>query len=184
MTMVMRAGYRFLLLLCALAVAPALAAQELKVGFVDTARLLKEAPQAEAARKKLESEFAPRDQKIVDMQTELKSLDDKQERTTQKIGESQRRQLERQIVSLRRDIKRAKEEFYEDLNIRRNEELAKLKEQIDKVVEALAREQEYDLIFSDYVEFASKRVDITDNVLEKLRSEFDGSAGAAGTKKE
>lgn len=177
----MKATVKIALVAWILSVAGMASAQDIKAGFVDTARLLKEAPQAEAARKKLESEFAPRDQKIVDMQTELKALDEKQERDAKIMSEADRRKLERDIVSLRRDIKRAKEEFYEDLNIRRNEELAKLKEQIDRVVEALAKEQRYDLIFSDYVEFASDRVNITEKVLQRLRREFDAVAGRADT---
>lgn len=177
----MRLPVRSIVIFAALLLSPIAGAQDIKAGFVDTARLLKEAPQAEAAREKLESEFAPRDQKIVDMQTRLKSLDDKQQRDAEIMKESERRKLERRIVSLRRDIKRAKEEFYEDLNIRRNEELAKLKEQIDRVIEELAKEQSYDLVFSDYVEFASERVDITDEVLEKLRREFEANSAATGT---
>ena len=144
-------------------------AQDLKLGFVDTARVLKEAPQAERARHKLETEFAPRDEKIVAMQKQLKALDEKQTRDVAVMSDSARRDLERDIIALRRDIKRAREEFTEDFNLRRNDELTKLQKIIFETTVNVAKEQGYDLIFSDSVIYTSKRVDITDIVLERLR---------------
>lgn len=144
-------------------------AQDLKLGFVDTARVLKEAPQADRARHKLEAEFAPRDEKIVAMQKQLKGLDEKQTRDIAVMSDATRRDLERDIIALRRDIKRAREEFTEDFNLRRNEELTKLQKIIYETTVNVAKEQGFDLILSDSVLYTSKRVDITDIVLERLR---------------
>lgn len=143
-------------------------AQDLKLGFVDTARVLKEAPQADIARKKLENEFAPRDKKIVNMQTELKKLDEKLKRDAAVMSDATRKKLDRDIISLRRDVKRAREEFTEDFNIRRNEELSKLQKLIFEVTVKVAEDEQYDLILSDSVLYTSKRVDITTKVLERL----------------
>ena len=145
-------------------------AQDLKIGFVDTARVLKEAPQADLARKKLESEFAPRDEKIVSMQKELKSLDEKQTKDLAIMSDSSRKKLEREIIALRRDIKRAKEEFTDDFNLRRNEELTKLQKLIYQTTVNVAKEDGYDVILSDSVLYSSKRVDITNKILERLRA--------------
>lgn len=144
-------------------------AQELKIGYVDTARVLKDAPQADVARKKLEKEFAPRDQKIVDMQNKLRSLDDRQNREIATMTDSERRKLERDMIELRRDIKRAKEEFTEDFNLRRNEELTKLQKLITRTTVSVARDNGYDIVLSDSVLYTSKRVDITDLILQRLR---------------
>jgi outer membrane protein len=148
-------------------------AQDLKIGFVDTARVLKDAPQADLARKKLEHEFAPRDEKIVNMQNRLKSLDDRQNKDIAIMSDSARRKLERDMIELRRDIKRAKEEFTEDFNLRRNEELTKLQRLISQTTVAVAKEDGYDIVLSDSVLYTSKRVDITDKILEKLRTSKD-----------
>jgi len=145
-------------------------AQDVKLGFVDTARVLKEAPQADAARKKLEHEFAPRDKKIVNMQTELKQLDEQQKRDAAVMTDATRKKLERDIISLKRDIKRAKEEFTEDFNIRRNDELSRLQKLIYEITIKVAEDEQYDIILSDSVLYTSKRVDITQKVLERLRS--------------
>lgn len=148
-------------------------AQDLKIGFVDTARVLKEAPQADLARKKLESEFAPRDEKIVSMQKELKNLDDKQTKDLTIMSDSARKKLERDIIALKRDIKRAKEEFTDDFNLRRNDELTKLQKLIYQTTVTVAKEDGYDVILSDSVLYSSKRVDITDKILERLRASKD-----------
>jgi outer membrane protein len=148
-------------------------AQELKIGFVDTARLLKDAPQADLARKKLEHEFAPRDEKIVTMQKRLKHLDDRQNKEIAVMSDATRRKLERDMIELKRDIKRAKEEFTEDFNLRRNEELTKLQKLITQMTVAVAKEDGYDIVLSDSVLYTSKRVDITDKILEKMRASKD-----------
>ena len=162
---------KLIFLLMGIVVASAsVSAAEPKLGFVNTARLLKEAPQAELARKKLESEFAPRDKKIVEMQKNLKKLEDRLVKKSASLSDADKKKLERQIVSDKRDIKRSREEFTEDLNIRRNEELNKLQKLVYDTIVNLSKEQNYDLILGDSVLYASKRVDITDRVLDKLKN--------------
>ena len=92
------------------------------------------------------------------------------------MSESVRNKNERKVVSLKRDIKRGKEEFNEDLNIRRNEELTKLQKQVYETIVAVAKEKNYDVILGDSVLYASKRVDLTEQVLEKLKHEFNQTA--------
>ena len=144
-------------------------AVDIKIGFVDTTRVLKEAPQSDVARQKLESEFAPRDEKIVAMQNELKKLDDRLNRDVALMSSDTRNKLERELISLKRDIKRAREEFTEDFNIRRNEELSRLQKLIFEITVKLAEEDEYDVILTDSVLYTSKRVDVTEAVLSRLR---------------
>lgn len=155
-------------------------AENLKVGYIDTAKVLKQAPQADVARKKLEDEFNPRDQEIVKLQKELKNLNEKQERDAQLMSRADSIKLERKVVSVKRDIKRAKEEFNEDFNLRRNEELAKLHKLISKTTIQIAQEQNYDVILSDNVLFISKRVDITETVLKRLRDLQKGPGRETG----
>jgi len=156
-------------------------AEDLKVGYMDTSRVLKDAPQSELARKTLKEEFNPRDQKIVTMQKNLKKMSDKQERDSIKMSKAENIKLERKIVSLKRDIKRAKEEFNEDFNLRRNEELAKLHKLINKTTVSVAKKLKYDIILSDNVLYNSKRVDITDMVLKELQNTKPDSTSSTKT---
>ncbi|HKJ95065.1 MAG TPA: OmpH family outer membrane protein, partial [Gammaproteobacteria bacterium] len=109
-------------------------AADLKIGFVNPAKVSSEAPQAESARKKLEQEFEPRDKEIVGMQKDLQKLEDKLQHDGAVMSDEQKQQLQRKIVSLRRDIQRTQDAFREDFNMRRNEELGKLQRRIIKTV--------------------------------------------------
>ncbi len=145
-------------------------AEEIKIGFVNVARVLQQAPQAEQAKKRLEREFAPRDKRLVAMQKELKKLEEKLARDAAVMSDSERRKLERDILAKQRELKRAREEFREDFNLRRNEELGKLQRQVFEAVKSLAKEESYDLLLTDGVVYASDRVDVTDKVLKRLKS--------------
>lgn len=147
----------------------AVTAQELKVGYVNASQLLEKAPQADAARNNLEKEFAPRDKRLVAEQKELRQMEEKLNRDGAVMSDTERQKMERDIVSRKRDLKRARANFREDLNIRRNEELAKLQKLIVDTIRALAKEGEYDLVLTDAVLYASDKVDITSVVLERLK---------------
>lgn len=141
---------------------------EMRIGFVDTAKLMEAAPQVKAAQSKIESEFAPREKELVDLQREIRTLDERLARDGTVMSESERAKLERNILGKRRDLKRSQEEFRDDLNIRRNEVLAKLQRDVFEAVNAFAKEQKYDLILSQGVVYSSGKIDITDGVLKKL----------------
>jgi len=155
-------------------------AAELKIGAVNAPRVLEEAPQAEAARAKLEQEFAPRDKAMVASKKELKGLEDRLSRDGAIMSESERRNLERDIVSRKRDLKREREEFTEDLNIRRNEAFETLRRRVFQVILTIAKSENYDLILSDGVVYASDTVDITENVINRLKSEFKKASAEKG----
>lgn len=142
---------------------------ETKIGFVDTVKLMEEAPQANSAQSKIEAEFAPREKELVALQREIKKMEDELARDGSVMSESKRSTVERDILSKRRELKRSQEEFRDDLNIRRNEVLAQLQKDMYEAVVALAKEQKFDLILSQGVVYASDKVDITDSVLKKLK---------------
>jgi outer membrane protein len=141
---------------------------ETKIGFVDTVKLMESAPQAKSAQSKIEKEFAPREKELVALQRQIKTKEDKLTRDGAVMSESERSKLERDILSKRRDLKRSQEEFRDDLNIRRNEVLAKLQKDMYEAVVTLAKEQKFDLIMSQGVVYSSDRIDITASVLKKL----------------
>jgi len=146
---------------------------EARIGFVNIAQVLKEAPQADAARKKLEDEFAPRDDKIVAMQRKLKQMEEEMAKDAGIMSDEVRKKKERQIVLEKREIKRTREEFNEDLNIRRNDELNKLQKLVYDTIVALAKDKDFDIVFGDNVIYASETVDLSEQVLERLSAQYD-----------
>ena len=148
----------------------AVTADDIKIGFVNVPRILESAPQAAKAKKDLEREFAPRDKKLVAMQKKLKKLEEKMQTDGDVMSQSERQKKEREIISLKRDARRAQEEFREDFNIRRNEELSKLQKVVFEAIQSLAKEKNYDLLVTDGVVFASERIDVTADIEAKLNA--------------
>ncbi len=145
-------------------------AADLKIGFVNAARILDQAPQAVLARNRLQKEFAPRDQGLVEAQRTMREMEDQLATEGAQMSESQRRRLERDIIARKREINRSREALREDFNIRRNEELEKLQRQVYEAIVNLAKQEEFDLIVNDgAVIYASEQIDITDRVLQLLK---------------
>lgn len=141
---------------------------DLKIGFVNIPAVLEKAPQAEKAKKRLEQEFSPRDKQLVAQQKEIQSMDDKMAKNSAIMSASERISMERDILNKKRDAKRAQQEFSEDFNVRRNEELGKLQNRIVDVIRGIAKDQSYDLLLTDGVIYASDETDVTAQVQQKL----------------
>ncbi|MBM4208271.1 MAG: OmpH family outer membrane protein [Gammaproteobacteria bacterium] len=141
---------------------------DLKVGVVNIAAVLEKAPQAEKAKKRLEQEFKPRDNKLVSQQKEIQSLQEKLKKDAAVMGESQRNKVENELQDKIRDAKRSQQEFSEDFNARRNDELGKLQRRIVEAIKSIAKEQEFDLILTDGVIYSSPQMDITSQLQQKL----------------
>lgn len=140
-----------------------------KIGFVDTERILRDAGAAQRAQKKIEAEFAKRDQELARLADQLKRLQEDLEKNAVTMSESQRRNKERDFGELNRDFQRKQREFREDLNQRRNEELAQVVEQANRVIRQIAEQDKYDIIFQDAV-YRSPRIDITEKVIQALEA--------------
>ncbi len=146
-------------------------AADVKIGFVSVAKILQNAPQAEAASKRLEQEFAPRQKALVEAQKSLRKQEEKLSKDGVVMNDSQRRNLESDIRAQARELKRTSDEFREDFNIRRNEELGKFQKQVLEVINKLAKEENFDLVVNDGAAlYAGPQVDVTEKVLKSLTS--------------
>ena len=143
-------------------------AADYKIGFVNTERLFREAAPAKRAQQKLEKEFATRDAEIQKMSKQVRDLQAALEKDGVTMSESDRRNKERDLANLSRDLQRSQREFREDLNLRRNEELASVQERANKVIQQIAEVEKFDLILQDPVVFASQKIDITEKVVKAL----------------
>jgi len=142
-------------------------AVELKIAFVNTERVFREAAPAVRAQKKLEKEFAARDQELQKVAKQARDLQSYLEKESVTITETDRRNKERELATLNQNFQRMQREFREDLNVRRNEELAQVQERGNKVIQQIAEAEKYDLILQEAV-YANPRIDITEKVLKAL----------------
>jgi outer membrane protein len=142
-------------------------AVELKIGFVNTERVFREAAPAKRAQQKLEREFAARNAELSKMEKQGRDLQTELERENVTIPEPQRREKERQLADISRNFQRTQREIREDLNLRRNEELASVQERATRIINQIAEQEKFDLILQEAV-FASGKIDITDKVIRAL----------------
>ena len=152
-------------LIGALPALPALA--QGKIGYVSTERILRDSAPAARAQKKLEAEFARREQELTKVGEQLKRLQDDLEKNGLTMPEAQRRNKERDFNELNRDFQRKRRELQEDANQRKNEELASVVDTANRVIRQIAEVEKYDFILQDVV-FFNPRIDITDQVIKAL----------------
>lgn len=151
------------------------AAQELKVGVVNVPLLMDRAPQTKAAMDALEEEFAPRQREILAKQKEYQDLSEKVQRDVAVMGETERRNAERDLRDLQREVQRLQTEFREDLNLRRNEELGNLQRALLKEVQDYAQTSGFDLIVGDGVLYASNAINVTELVLRAVEANYQAA---------
>ena len=142
-------------------------AAELKVGYVDTQRIFRDAPLAQKAGKKLESEFSKRDQELQRMAKQLQGMQEALEKNAVTMSENERRSKEKESGDLSREFQRRQREFREDLNLRQNEENAAVIERANRAIKQIAESDKFDLILQDVV-WVSPRLDITERVIKAL----------------
>jgi outer membrane protein len=152
---------------------------ETKIAVVNVPRLLEEAPQAKSAMQALQDEFAPRQKEIVAQQKDLKAKEDKLNRDGAVMAENERRNAEKDLREGQRDLARKQNEYVEDLNLRRNEEIGKLQRSLLQEVQAFARTSSYDLIVGEGVLYVNESMDITAQVLTALQARYKATGGAA-----
>jgi outer membrane protein len=157
------------------AVALPATAQELKIGVVNVPLLMDRAPQTKAAMDALQEEFAPRQREILAKQTELQELVEKAQKDAAVMSETERRNAEKSVRDLQREVQRLETEFREDLNLRQNEELGTLQRAILAEVQTFAQAQGYDIVVGDGVLFASTAANITEEVLRAIEANFQAT---------
>lgn len=147
-----------------------------KIGVVNFARLIQDSPQAKVTLKALEDEFSPRQRDLVAKQNELKDRQAKLQKDSPVMGAEERRNAESKFRDDERDLGRRQNEFLEDFNVRRNEELSKLQRELLKEVQAFGKQRGYDLIVGEGVLYAAQSVDLTAQMLEAIEAAYKNKA--------
>ena len=145
-------------------------AQDMKIGYVNSDRVLREAVPAKAAQAKLETEFSKREKDIADLAARLKAAGDKLDKDAPTLAEAERGRRQRDLVEQDREFQRKRREFQEDLSQRKNEELASVVERANKVIKQIFETEKYDLILQEAV-FAGPKIDITEKVIKALNAQ-------------
>jgi outer membrane protein len=161
-------SFIYVIFLSLLSVCSGSAFAEIKIGFVDVAKLSESAPQIRSAQMKMDAEFGSREKEIIALQREIEAMEEALARDSAVMSDSQRSKKERAILGKRREGKRVQEEFRDDITIRRNEILRKVNDEIGKAIKEYAKKNKFDLIMAQGVMYSSDKVDITAKILKKL----------------
>lgn len=154
-------------------------AQEVKIGVVSLQAIVERAPQTKAVMDALRTEFAPREREIVAKQKEIEDLQAKVQKDLAVMGETERRNAEKNLRDLGREFERLRTEYQEDSNLRQNEEFGVLQRSVLKEVQDYAQAQGYDLIVGDGVLYVSSTVNITEDVLNAVIANYEATTEAA-----
>lgn len=161
----------FLALLLACVSSFSVSAQELKIGYVNSERVLREAEPAKRAQAKLEAEFGKREKDLNDQNAALRAQAEKLDRDSPTLSEAEKTRRQRELVELDRDLQRKHREFQEDLTQRKNEELSSVAERANRTIKAIGDAEHYDIILQDQlVIYFSNRVDLTKKVIDALNA--------------
>ena len=161
---------KYLLSFVLLGLAASSLASDFKLGVVDTERVLRESAPAIKAEEKISKEFAARDIEIKAMSKQAKSLQNQLEQGIGNLSDAEHRNKERELTSLNVNLQRIQREFREDLNLRKNEELAGVLERANKAIQQIATSEKYDLILQEAV-YRNPKIDITDKVIKFLAND-------------
>ena len=153
----------------ALAMPVASAAEGTKIGFVNGTRLVEESPQAKAAADRIKKEFEPRQDELLKAQAQLKDREDRFLKDSAFMSATEKQKKEREIVSAQRELRLKQTELQEDFTIRRNQEMAKVWDVLRSTIQTFGKDEGFDLILFEGVSYASDRVDVTDEILQRLK---------------
>ena len=169
--------YLFVALIALSLAAPSIvSAQAPRIGYVNVAKLLKEAPQTRDAGERIRGEFSPRRDELADCENDVEDMSNRLRRDRSRLGEVARERLDRQITKLKRSCRRLHDDLREDLNARHKKELAALETLLEGIIEDLAEDGQFDLILSGAALHVSDRVDLTDDVLNILKRRNSGGS--------
>ncbi len=143
---------------------------DLKIGFVNYARLLQESPQAKAVQDTLRSEFATKQREISGEQQDLKNKQAQLDRDGATMSVDQRSAAEETVRDGQRELSEKVNEYQDDFNARQNQEMSKLSKILVEQVQQYAQAQRFDLVLADGVIFATPAIDITQPILSALQA--------------
>ncbi len=140
-----------------------------KIGYVSLERIIRESTAAKSAQERIQQEFSRRDKELQDLSARLKQASERLERDAPVLAEGERLRRQRELADLDREFQRKQREFREDVNQRRNEELATVIDRANRVIRQIAEQERYDVIIQDAVH-VSPRIDMTEKVLRALNA--------------
>ena len=139
-----------------------------KFGYVNSVKLIKEAPQAQEATNRMLKEFQTRRNEILEAKDKLDFDESRFIKESSEMSAGLRSRKEREFIQRRRDLERMEIEFNEDVAKRRSAEMEKVQEILRETIQAYGKENGYDFIFFEGVSYVRPTFEITDEIVKRL----------------
>lgn len=141
-----------------------------KIGVVDLQKIMQTSTQMKGIQEKLEKEFKPRRDKLVAMEDGLKKDMEKFKRDTAIMSQTQRKDLEKQIVGTQQQFEREGQQYQQELSTAHNEAMEEFYNKIRAAIAKVAESEKYDLVFQkDAAPFSVEKLDVTAKVMQEIK---------------
>lgn len=140
-----------------------------KIGVVDLQKIMQTSSQMKEIQQKLEKEFKPRRDKLLASETSLKSDMEKFKRDSAILSATQKKDLERKIVTAQQQFERDGQQYQQELSTAHNEAMEGLYAKVRSAISKIAKDEKYDIIVQkDATPFSAETLDVTDKVIKAI----------------
>lgn len=156
--------------LLAITTSAATFAADTRIGVVDLQKIMQTSSQMKGIQEKLEKEFKPRRDNLIAMEETLKKDMEAFKRDTAVLSQSQRKALEKKIVSEQQEFERNGQQYQQELSTAHNEAMEEFYNKIRAAIAKVAEAQSYDLVFQkDAAPFSVDKLDMTAKVMQEIK---------------
>ncbi len=142
---------------------------ELKAAFINSATILQEAPQAKKAVETMQKEFKGREDALRALNDEIMKEENDLQKDGAIMSPEQKKKKEGDILEKKRKLRFDAQSLKEDVDLRRKQEIQKLRAEISAVISDYSKKHGYDLVFTEGVAFAADKLNITQDILKELQ---------------
>lgn len=147
-------------------------AESLKIGYINLDHVVSSSPQFIQANQSVIKEFQPQEEQLLLLSQKIQSLADDFNKNSKALSQSERKAEIQKIANLERQLKQQARNLKKQLKLKNEQELGEIQAVINEVIKEVAETQKFDLILYQEVAFASKKVNITPIIKQKLRQRF------------
>jgi outer membrane protein len=150
-----------------------LQAQSLKIGYINIDHLVSSSPQFIQANQVVIKAFQPQEKQLLALSKQIQLSADTFNKNSKTLTQVERKTEIKKIANLERQLKQQAQALKKQLKLKNEQELSKIQDLINRVIKQVAEDQNFDLILYQEVAYASKKINITPIISQKLRLLFE-----------
>jgi len=156
-------------LMASLLMAGAVAAKEMKIGYVDVQAVAAKIPQSAALQETIKKEFGQRVQDVQKLEKDINFNIEKLRRDGPTMSEAQQEELKKTLTTQRQQYEEQGRALQEDLRVRQAEERNKVLALIKAAIDVVAERDKFDMVLnSDAAVFAKPEYDLSEAVVAQV----------------